>query len=185
MDGGFFNIGFGELMLILLLAGLVMGPQRIRQVARWFGRVSAQLQSVSRAFLRQLDNELDAEAKGELKAALSDLQALQKEVTDLRRELREAPRVLGTQVQQARTEAEDALRRPDLANAALGAAAAGAQAAEDAPRPLPTADDDEAAAPAPLPTAEASPSAADDDEAEHSIAPPLPRPLDVPGDEEV
>jgi Sec-independent protein translocase protein TatA len=93
----FFGIGFPELVLILLLAGLVMGPHRIRHVARILGRVTAQLQRISREFTRQLNAELDAVDSGEIKGALSDMRSLQEEVEALRRELSSVPRSLRQQ----------------------------------------------------------------------------------------
>lgn len=89
-----FQIGFPELIAILILAGLVMGPQRIRQVALYLGRLSARVQAISRQFTRQLNAELDAAERGELKTAISDLQTLKQEMQELRREITQAPRVL-------------------------------------------------------------------------------------------
>lgn len=87
----FFGIGAPELVLILLLAGIVMGPKRIGEVARWLGRLTAQLQAVSRQFMRQLNAELAAaDEGGDLKGAMDDIQALRRQVDDLRRELNSA-----------------------------------------------------------------------------------------------
>ena len=84
----FFGIGFPELVMILILAGLVLGPQKIRQVARTLGRFVAQMQSISRQFTRQLNAELDAALDAEeMKGTLDDVKALQREVTDLRRQV--------------------------------------------------------------------------------------------------
>ncbi|MCA9932691.1 MAG: twin-arginine translocase TatA/TatE family subunit [Ardenticatenaceae bacterium] len=83
-----FGIGFPELVVILLLAGLVMGPQRIRQVARWLGLMTAKLQSISRMFTRQLNAELDSmDGAEELRGAMQDVQELRRQVDELRREL--------------------------------------------------------------------------------------------------
>ncbi|MDX1687560.1 MAG: twin-arginine translocase TatA/TatE family subunit [Candidatus Promineifilaceae bacterium] len=84
----FFGIGFPELVMILILAGLVLGPQKIRQVARTLGRFVAEMQSISRQFTRQLNAELDAALDAEdVKGAMDDVRALQREVTDLRRQV--------------------------------------------------------------------------------------------------
>lgn len=84
-----FGIGFPELVVILLLAGIVMGPQRIRQAARWLGMMTAKMQVISQAFTRQLNAELDAvDESGELRGALDDVQALRQQVEELRQELR-------------------------------------------------------------------------------------------------
>jgi Sec-independent protein translocase protein TatA len=88
------GIGFPELIVVLLLAGLVMGPQRIRFVARNLGRYLARFQKTYRQFSRQLLAELDSLDDGEARAALQDLRDLQREVADLRREIGLVPRSL-------------------------------------------------------------------------------------------
>jgi Sec-independent protein translocase protein TatA len=86
-----FGIGAPELLLILLLAGIVMGPQRIRQVALWLGRTTAQLQSTSRGFVRQLNAELDAvDGGGDLRDTMSEVNELRRQIKDLRREITSA-----------------------------------------------------------------------------------------------
>ena len=82
-----FGIGAPELILILILAGIVMGPQRISQVARWLGKTTAQLQAISRNFMRQLNAELAADERGELKSALEEVQALRRQINELRSEI--------------------------------------------------------------------------------------------------
>ena len=85
----FFGIGAPELVLILILAGIVMGPERIGQVARWLGKTTAQLQAISRQFVRQINAELTAADQGEeLKGAMDDIKALQRQVRQLRDELK-------------------------------------------------------------------------------------------------
>ncbi len=87
----FFGIGAPELVLILLLAGLVLGPQRIRQVAHWLGKTTAQLQAIARSFSRQLNAELDAvDGSGELQETMKEMKELRKQIADLRREVTSA-----------------------------------------------------------------------------------------------
>lgn len=105
----FFGIGLPELVLILLLAGLVMGPQRIRHVARMLGRITAQFQRVSREFVRQLNAELDAIDSGEMKGALRDVRSLQDEVEALRRELAQVPRTFREQGESVIAEGKEAV----------------------------------------------------------------------------
>lgn len=84
----FFGIGFPELVLILIVAGIVMGPERIGMAARWLGRTTAQLQKISRGFVRQLNQELDNSGDGQaIKETMQELQKLRKELTDLRGEV--------------------------------------------------------------------------------------------------
>ena len=105
-----FGIGIPELVIVLLLAGLIMGPQRIRQVAHTLGRITGQLQKVSREFTRQLNAELDALEDGSLRDTMDDVRQLQKEVNELRRELARAPKSLQDAGQKLTKEAESALK---------------------------------------------------------------------------
>lgn len=86
-----------------------MGPQRIRQVAFTLGRITAQLQKVSREFTRQLNAELDALEGGSLRDTMDDVRQLQKEVDELRRELARAPKSLRDAGQKLTEETEAAL----------------------------------------------------------------------------
>ena len=106
----FFGIGFPELMVILVLAGLVMGPHRIRQVARTLGRLTAQLQGISREFARQLNSELDSlDDDGQMKATVKEMRDLQREVQSLRQELHEAPKAFIQEGKEAMKEGKQAV----------------------------------------------------------------------------
>lgn len=84
----FFGVGLPELFVILIIAGIVMGPERIGLAARWLGRNLAQLQLMTRSFVQKLNAELEAaDQSGEFKAAMQEVQELRREVTELRSEL--------------------------------------------------------------------------------------------------
>lgn len=106
----FFGIGLPELVVILLLAGLIMGPQRIRRVAYTLGRVTAQLQAISRQFARQLNAELDGLDDETLRGAMSDMKDLQREVETLRRELSQVPKSLRGDIDRGIKETEESLQ---------------------------------------------------------------------------
>lgn len=83
-----FGIGLPELMLIMVLALLVLGPQRLPEVARMVGRAYAQLRRASEEFqntIRQdiaaLDRQEDANRNkavtDELRERLADLEGVQ------------------------------------------------------------------------------------------------------------
>lgn len=104
-----FGIGLPELILILILAGLVLGPHRIRNVAYTIGKVTAQLQVVSRQFMRQLNAELDGLDDGAVRNTMQDVRDLQKEVEALRQELSQVPNSLRGDGQKIVEEAETAM----------------------------------------------------------------------------
>lgn len=77
-----------EMFVILVIAGIVMGPARIAQTARWLGQTTAKLQGISRAFTEQIKSELDAvDETGDLKEALKEVRDLQRQVSELRHEI--------------------------------------------------------------------------------------------------
>jgi Tat protein translocase TatB subunit len=83
----FFGIGLPELVVIILIAGIVMGPERISVVARWLGRTTAQLQTISRTFLNQLNAEIDGvSGSSEIRGALQEVQDLQSQLEQLKQE---------------------------------------------------------------------------------------------------
>lgn len=60
-----FNIGTGELLFILLLALLVLGPRRIPEVARTLGRAMRELRAISDEFTHALTREVEAAERAE------------------------------------------------------------------------------------------------------------------------
>lgn len=83
-----FGVGLPELILLVVLAGMLMGPERIVRYARMLGLMTARLQAVSRAFLRQMSAELDSvDSSGELRETLDELQLLRRQVAELRSEV--------------------------------------------------------------------------------------------------
>lgn len=81
-----FNIGFSELLLVLLVAFLVVGPKDLPKVARWLGR------AVKKS--RRLLNEIKKESGwDELEKEVRDVQHDVKDIVkqgDVSAELREA-----------------------------------------------------------------------------------------------
>lgn len=160
-----FGIGIPELVVILLLAGMIMGPQRIRQVAYTLGRITAQLQKVSREFTRQLNAELDALEDGSLRDTMDDVRQLQKEVQQLRRELANAPKTLQGAGKKLTEETEAALREAETPRNTKSSGES-------------VLADDEETEPAEQPSIQEAPA----DTALKSEKPPLPKAIDVPGD---
>lgn len=111
----FFGIGFPELILILIVAGIVMGPERIGVAARWLGRTTAQLQKISRGFVRQLNQELDSSGDGQaIKDTMQELQKLRKELTDLRGEVTQTTNVATKTGRQAFADINNSIQPPTM-----------------------------------------------------------------------
>jgi sec-independent protein translocase protein TatA len=72
----FFGIGFGELVLILIVALIIFGPGRLPEVARTLGRMSRNLKRMSSDFTSAMTKEIGLEEEREsLKKASSDINA--------------------------------------------------------------------------------------------------------------
>lgn len=54
-----FNVGGGELLVILLIALIVLGPQRLPDAARTVGRVMGDLRRISSGFQQELKDAFD------------------------------------------------------------------------------------------------------------------------------
>ena len=112
-----FDLGFGELLLIALVALVVLGPERLPKAARfaglWVRRARAQWYSVR----SELERELAAE---ELKR---NLDAVRTSATDFERQARSAVDELDAGVRKAEADARGGLRalRDDLAGTPPGA----------------------------------------------------------------
>lgn len=121
-----FGIGMPELILILIIAGVVMGPERIGKVARWLGKTSAQLQLISRSFMRQLNNELDGLDDGRaMRDAMDEVKALRQELQSLRQEFTSVTTSVTEEGKKALDEIENSIQPPSLKSINGEAPAAG------------------------------------------------------------
>ena len=79
------NLGAGEVMVILLLALIVLGPQKLPEAARTVGRVTAEIRRMSNGFRAEVQQafdaaeETEARAKGEALVARSTDPAVEPE----------------------------------------------------------------------------------------------------------
>jgi len=133
-----FDIGFGELLLIAVVALVVLGPERLPKAARfaglWVRRARNQWDSVK----QELERELHAE---ELKRNLQDVrQSMQQAESGLRdqaRQVQDGADALGREVEQApATETETFIEpRPVAPRPVAAEATAEAPAQEPAQEP--------------------------------------------------
>jgi sec-independent protein translocase protein TatB len=54
------NVGGGEFLIILLVALIVLGPQKLPEAARQAGRIMTELRRVTQGFQKELKEALDA-----------------------------------------------------------------------------------------------------------------------------
>jgi sec-independent protein translocase protein TatB len=72
-----FNLGGPEIMVILLMALIVLGPQKLPEAARTVGRFTAEVRRMSQGFRSEMKSafdaaeEADARAKGDALVARS------------------------------------------------------------------------------------------------------------------
>ena len=78
----FLNVGPWELIVVLIIAILVAGPQRMVEIARTLGRVSRQLRNLSREFTTALQSEIQAADK-EAGRAGPDLSGMRRDLEDV------------------------------------------------------------------------------------------------------
>jgi sec-independent protein translocase protein TatA len=71
----FFGIGFGEILLIIVIALIIFGPKRMPEIARTIGRMSRSLRKTTSDFTASLTKEIDTAEKdqsSQSKAASQD-----------------------------------------------------------------------------------------------------------------
>ena len=99
-----FGIGPAELILILIVAFIVLGPERLPAVARALGKWAYQLRKMSSEFTRQLGPEMDGTLR-DIQSARDDIRGLSNQITTpLRTEMHNAAqeiKAIQTDVQQA------------------------------------------------------------------------------------
>jgi sec-independent protein translocase protein TatA len=59
----FFGIGFGEILLIIIIALIIFGPGRIPEIARTIGRITRSLHKATTDLTTSLTQEMDTAEK--------------------------------------------------------------------------------------------------------------------------
>ena len=80
----FINLGTWELVLIVIIAILAVGPQRLVQVVRTIQKWTGQARQISRQLMSSLQTELDAveDLKGTAQEAVQAVKEIQQGVTE-------------------------------------------------------------------------------------------------------
>ena len=100
-----FNVGFAELILILLVAFLIVGPKELPKVARWLGRLIKQARRMFKEFQEEVG----------IDDTIEELQGVQR---DLEKTIREADPV--PELTDAKRKFEQALRQSKEATYSKG-----------------------------------------------------------------
>ena len=94
-----FDIGFWELLIIAIVLLLVMGPERLPEVARQ----AAFLVRKARQGMYRLRNEMQGEMDG---TPFADLQAARREMSDFKNDIRQFGHELADSAQERKTKAD-------------------------------------------------------------------------------
>ena len=114
-----FNIGFAELILVLVIAYVIVGPEDLPKVARWLGRVVK--------YVRRLIRELKEEV------GWNDLMA---ETADVRKEIDDTMKEadITAELKEAQKALRDSMREAERETRKQIAAARGEESKEEAPQ---------------------------------------------------
>ena len=101
-----FNIGFAELLLVLIIAYVIVGPKDLPKVARWLGRMVRG----ARQLIRELKAEVGwDEMMAETTEIRQEINSTMKEA-DLTSDLKEAKQLLQKNIKEAEKET---LKKPE------------------------------------------------------------------------
>ena len=111
-----FNIGFAELILIMLVAFIIVGPQDLPKVARALGRAVKWIRNMIREIKAETGfDDLEKEFKGiqtEMKGVSKDIQQTLKEA-DVRQDLKKEFDGIGKELKTTGKEVSDSLKEAE------------------------------------------------------------------------
>ena len=135
------SLGFGEILVIVFVALIVFGPQRLPEITKKAGQMVAKAREMSRSFTESLDGELGELAapikdlKGEYDATIGDMKGIASSVTGMSVEM---PDVSLDATSDRKSESGDAGVASDASDAK--SESGDAQSSQD--RPAATPDDE-------------------------------------------
>ncbi len=105
---GIFNIGFAELLLVLLVAFLVVGPRDLPKVARWLGRMVKKIRLLIREVKKETGwDELEKEFR-DTKSDMDDTFQEVRQDLDISSELKDAQKEWNSSVKGVKDELKQA-----------------------------------------------------------------------------
>ena len=106
----FFGIGSAELVIILIFAGLVLGPHQIRKIAHQLGYWSTRFRRIYQQFISQLNDELDVLDDDGIKAAVEEVRNIGKHLDEVKKDIRQTPFDLRKETKAALSDAKDVVQ---------------------------------------------------------------------------
>ena len=115
-----FNIGLGELLIVLVVAFVIVGPDDLPRVARWLGRQVRRLRTLIRDIKAEtgwdeLEKEVN-EVRRDVRQTVREMDIsadLKDAAKDVKRELEGAARGMEQDIRQADRDLKDDLKRTD------------------------------------------------------------------------
>ena len=150
-----FNIGFGEILIVLVVAFVIVGPDDLPKVARWLGRGLRKLRLLMRDIKRETGlDELEKEVKDvqrDVRATVRELdvsQDLRDAVKDVKaevdglsrdvdRDIKRLDQDMKAEARALNSEVRDAVNQVDAAAAQVGRCDGGAMKGEATGSPKP------------------------------------------------
>lgn len=115
-----FNIGLGELLIVLVVAFVIVGPDDLPRVARWLGRQVRRLRTLIRDIKAEtgwdeLEKEVN-EVRRDVRQTVREMDIsadLKDAAKDVKRELEGTARGMEQDIRQADRDLKDDLKRTD------------------------------------------------------------------------
>lgn len=104
-----FDIGFSELLLVMILALLVLGPERLPKAMQTFGRWAGKAKRTVTNFNHQVNRELELDEMKKKLAEHEEMIKRQAEGTDLQKLRDEAERKIKA-AEEAKQRAEESIK---------------------------------------------------------------------------
>lgn len=108
MDLNFLGIGIPEILVILIIALIVVGPQRLPEVAAQIGRAVRQIRRYAAEITYQFREELDALTR-EYEAMQEELKRTQEELRQVQEQIREDARAVAQDLESAQRDIAEAV----------------------------------------------------------------------------